>query len=147
MNIETKFLGEVSIDEQTIITFEEGIPGFPNEKRFVLLPIEADLPLASFQSVESAEIGFLVAYPFAFKADYAFDLSEADKEYLQLEAEKDVLVYSIVTLKENFKTSTVNLLAPIIINKVKKIGKQIILQDNDNHPLRYPISTLEGSVK
>lgn len=147
MNIETKFLGEVSIDEQTIITFEEGIPGFPNEKRFVLLPIEADLPLASFQSVESAEIGFLVAYPFAFKADYAFDLSEADKEYLQLEAEKDVLVYSIVTLKENFKTSTVNLLAPIIINKVKKIGKQIILQDNDKHPLRYPISTLEGSVK
>ncbi|MBS7344116.1 MAG: flagellar assembly protein FliW [Caryophanon sp.] len=147
MNIETKFLGDVAIDEEAIITFEDGIPGFPDETKFVLLPIEADVPLASFQSIHSADIGFLVAYPFAFKADYAFDLSEADKEMLEVEEETDVLVYGIVTLKENFQSSTINLLAPIVINKVKKVGKQIILQDNDKHPLRYPISALEGSVK
>ncbi|OCS86804.1 flagellar assembly protein FliW [Caryophanon latum] len=147
MNIETKFLGEVTIDEDAILTFTEGIPGFPNEKKFVLLPIEADVPLASFQSVETAEIGFLVAYPFAFKSDYSFDLSDADKELLQLEQENDVLVYGIVTLKETFQSSTINLLAPIVINKATKLGKQIILQDNDKHPLRYPVSALEGSVK
>lgn len=147
MNIETKFLGEVTIDEDAILTFTEGIPGFPNEKKFVLLPIEADVPLASFQSVETAEIGFLVAYPFAFKSDYSFDLSDADKELLQLEQENNVLVYGIVTLKETFQSSTINLLAPIVINKATKLGKQIILQDNDKHPLRYPVSALEGSVK
>lgn len=147
MNIETKFLGEVTIDEATILTFEEGIPGFPEEKQFVLLPIEADVPLASFQSVHTADIGFLVAYPFAFKSDYAFDLSDADREQLQLEAENDALVYGIVTLKESFQNSTINLLAPVVINKLKKVGKQIILQDNEKHPLRYPISALEGSVK
>ena len=147
MNIETKFLGEVQITEEQIIQFESGIPGFEDAKQFVLLPIDADLPIASFQCVTNPHVGFIVAYPFTFKMDYAFDLSDDDKEELQLEKEEDALVYSIMTLKETFEQSTVNLLAPIIINKEKNIGKQLILQDGDKYPLRFQIGKLEGSAK
>lgn len=147
MKIITKFLGEIEIVEQDILTFEHGLLGLENEKNFVLLPIDADLPLAILQSVDNAEIGFVVGYPFAFKKDYSFDISEDDRVQLQIEKEEDVLTYSIVTMKETFQDSTINLLAPLIINMDKKCGKQIVLQDNKSYPLRFPMQTLEGSAK
>ncbi|UPW83757.1 flagellar assembly protein FliW [Lysinibacillus sp. Ag94] len=147
MKIATKFLGEIQIGEQDILTFEHGLLGLENEKKFVLLPIDADLPLAILQSVDNVEIGFVIAYPFAFKKDYSFDICEDDREQLQIEKEEDVLTYSIVTMKETFQESTINLLAPLIINMDKKCGKQIVLQDNKSYPLRYPMQSLEGSAK
>ncbi|MEX3745383.1 MULTISPECIES: flagellar assembly protein FliW [Lysinibacillus] len=147
MKIATKFLGVVEIIEQDIITFEHGLLGLEDEKNFVLLPLDADLPLAILQSVEQAEIGFVIGYPFAFKKDYSFDISEEDYKQLQIEKAEDVLTYAIVTMKETFQDSTINLLAPLIINMDKKLGKQIVLQDNKSYPLRFPMQTLEGSAK
>lgn len=147
MKIATKFLGEVEIGEQDILTFEHGLLGLEDEREFVLLPIDADLPLALLQSVQHVEIGFVVAYPFAFKQDYSFDISEEDREQLQIVKEENVLTYAIVTMKETFQDSTINLLAPVILNIEKKRGKQIVLQDNKTFPLRYPMQPLEGSAK
>lgn len=147
MLINTKFLGEVEIKESEIISFNQGLPGFREYQQFILLSLDADLPLAVLQSTEEATIGFVVAFPFAFKQDYAFDLSDEDKEDLQIEKEEDVLTYSIVTLQENFVDSTINLLAPIIININKKLGKQIVLQDSEAYPLRFPVNQVVGSTK
>ncbi len=147
MDIETKFLGTVEINEQDILTFATGLPGFPDAQKFVLLPLDADLPLVVLQSVEQQELGFVLAYPFAFKRDYEFDIDEEDKTDLQIEKEDEIVPYTILTLKETFQESTMNLLAPVIINKVKKLGKQIVLQDSTNYPLRYPIGAMEGSAK
>lgn len=147
MKIATKFLGEVEISNQDILKFEHGLLGLEEEREFVLLPIDADLPLALLQSVVHKEIGFVVAYPFAFKQDYSFEISDEDRAQLQIEKEEDVLPYAIVTMKETFQDSTINLLAPVILNIEKKRGKQIVLQDNQAYPLRYPMLPLEGSAK
>ena len=147
MRINTKFLGEVEIKESEIVSFNQGLPGFPEYKQFILLSLDADLPLALLQSTEEATIGFVIAFPFAFKQDYAFDLSEEDKEDLHIEKEEEVLTYSIVTLQETFADSTINLLAPVIINTNKKLGKQIVLQDSKAYPLRFPIKQAVGSAK
>ena len=147
MNIQTKFLGEVEIQQSEIITFENGLPGFQQYTKYILLGLDADLPLALLQSTEDEQVGFVVGYPFAFKSDYIFDLSEDDKEQLLLEKESDVATYTVITLKENFADSTINLLAPIIINTKQKLGKQIVLQDSEKYPLRYQIAISEGSEK
>lgn len=147
MDIETKFLGTVEINEQDILTFETGLPGFPNARKFVLLPLDADLPLVVLQSVEQQELGFVLAYPFAFKKDYEFEIDEEVKEDLQIEKEDEIVPYTILTLKETFQESTMNLLAPVVINTVKKLGKQIVLQDSASYPLRYQSVFAEGSAK
>lgn len=147
MQIQTKFLGEVEIQEEDIITLTKGLLGLEEYKKYVLLPFEKDNPLAIFQSIEEPQVGFVVAYPFAFKKDYFFDISEEDKRELQVEKEEDILAYSIMTLNDPFETSTINLLAPLVINNAKKCGKQIVLQDNQAYPLRFPIAKVEGSVK
>jgi len=147
MLIQTKFLGEVEIQEADIYTFEQGLPGFPDNKKFTILPLDADLPIAFLQSTEEAEVGFVIGIPFAFKPDYAFDLSDEDKETLEIEKPEDVMTYAIMTLKESFAESTLNLLAPVLINVTKKQGKQIVLHDSELYPLRHPIGALEGSAK
>lgn len=147
MHIHSKFLGTVEIEEKDIFTFPNGLLGLEEFKKYVLLPIDAKMPLALLQSTEEKEIGFVVAYPFAFKQDYTFHINDEDKKQLEIEKEEDVIAYSIVTLKETFQDSTLNLLAPVVINMKKKIGKQIILQDHGAYPLRYPIAIKEGSAK
>ncbi|MFF2752162.1 flagellar assembly protein FliW [Psychrobacillus sp. NPDC058041] len=142
MNIETKFLGEVIIEEKEIIQFPNGLPGFEQIKEFIILPLEKDSAFAVLQSIKEQEIGFVIALPFIFKKDYAFDLAEEDKEELQIKASEDLITYSIVTLKEPFNSSTLNLQAPVIINHKQKIAKQLVLQDANTYPLRFPI---EGS--
>ena len=143
MNIETKFLGKVTIEEKEIIKFPNGIPGFEDKKEFVILPLEKDSPFAILQSIKQQEIGFVIALPFIFKDDYVFDLMEEDKEELKLMSLEDLIIYSIVTLKEPFNSSTLNLQAPLLINHKQKVAKQLVLQDAKIYPLRFPI---EGSV-
>ena len=142
MNIETKFLGEVTIEEKEIIQFQNGLPGFEDITEFVILPLEIDSPFAILQSVKQREIGFVLALPFLFKKDYAFELSDEDKEELKIKSSEDLLTYSIITLKEPFNSSTLNLQAPVLINHEQKIAKQLVLQDGNAYPLRFPI---EGS--
>ena len=139
MNIKTKFLGVVTIEEKKIIQFPNGLPGFEDIKEFIILPLEKESPFAILQSIKQQEIGFVVAFPFVFKQDYAFDLAEEDKEELQIESPDDLITYTIVTLKEPFNNSTINLQAPVLINHQQKIGKQLVLQDGEIYPLRFPI--------
>ncbi|WP_375153656.1 flagellar assembly protein FliW [Geobacillus stearothermophilus] len=54
MNIDTKYHGTVAVKEEDIICFPHGLPGFADEKRFVLLPL-ADTPFVILQSVETPE--------------------------------------------------------------------------------------------
>ncbi|ATP39070.1 flagellar assembly protein FliW [Solibacillus sp. R5-41] len=146
MNIETKFLGEVEIQQSEILTFEQGLPGFPDYTKYILIGLDADLPLALLQSIDAAEMGFVVAYPYAFNNEYAFDISEEDKKQLQINHADDVITYAIVTLKEDFPESTMNLLAPVIVNTKTKLGKQIVLHDSEKYPLRCKLGTFEGSA-
>jgi flagellar assembly factor FliW len=54
------------------------------------------------------------------------------KQFIDLDIEKpeDALLYCIVTIRENPLESTANLVGPVIINKRKRIGKQVILDDD-----------------
>lgn len=147
MLVETKLLGEVEVQESEIITFEQGLLGLQDLKKFTLLPIEQDLPFLLLQSLEDVEVSFVLAYPYAFKSDYAYEISDEDREALKIEAAEHVLTYAIVTMNDSWATSTMNLLAPVVINVQEKLAKQIVLQSSEAYSLRHLIGTSEGSGK
>lgn len=147
MKIDTKFLGQVEVEKEQLITFEEGIPGFPDEKQFVLIPFGENTPFIILQSTNTVQTGFVLAFPYLFKADYAFDLSDEDVEALSIEKQEDIITYAIVTLKDTLPNSTINLLAPIVINTEKRQGKQIILNDNHQELLHYPLQSVTEGAK
>ncbi|MDE8564482.1 flagellar assembly protein FliW [Anoxybacillus rupiensis] len=126
MKIETKYHGEYELQQQQIIHFAQGIPGFSEEKRFVLLPLE-DTPFVILQSVATPALGFAMIDPFLYFPDYDFELDDASIEQLELSSAKEVAVYVILTVADPFDQTTANLQAPIVLNQQKRFGKQVIL--------------------
>jgi flagellar assembly factor FliW len=131
MNIKTKYLNEIEIEESKVIQFPSGLPGFAGETEFVLLDLPDNPLFQILQSMKTSGIAFIVTNPYQIYKDYTFRLDESILQSLQIKNEKEVAVLSIVTLKEPFKTSTLNLKAPIIINSNLKQGKQYILTIED----------------
>ncbi|WP_339213870.1 flagellar assembly protein FliW [Ornithinibacillus sp. FSL M8-0202] len=127
LKIPTKYLGDVVIDKEQIIYFQSGIPGFVDEKEFVLLNIPGNPVFQFLQSVKSETLAFVVTNPYQFYSEYTFELDDSTIEALEINSEEDVLIASIVTLKAPFESSTINLKAPVLINQRKMLGKQHIL--------------------
>ena len=131
MNIQSARFGEIEIDEQQIYTFREGIPGFEQDKRFVVLALEDLDGFACLQCVDRGELSFIIVNPFVFYPEYGFDLSDTETRELEITDPGDMTVWSIVTIKDNLESATVNLVAPIVLNERNRLGKQVILVDSD----------------
>lgn len=139
MRIKTRFFGEIEIDETNILTFHNGIPGFEDYKRYLVLDIEDNDNLKCLQSVEDASICLMITSPWNYFKDYQIELSDEDIDELKIEREQDVLVYNVLTVRgENV---TLNLVAPVVINVINKNGKQIILS-NAKYDIRQEIKCL-----
>ena len=128
MQIHSTRFGEVDIPEQHILHFAQGLPGFPEQPGFAFLPYGDESPFAFLQSTSDPDLTFLIVEPFAVLSDYSFELNDDEAAELGLSPENPPQVFAIVSLKENLATSTVNLLAPVIVNWVNRQAKQIILE-------------------
>lgn len=133
MIIETAALGSIEITVEQIYRFEKGIPGFEEETEFALIPVE-DSPFFHFQSLKEKHLSFLLADPFAFFPEYEFELGSSETAALDIRS--DVFVRSIVTLHEQIDKSTMNILAPIVLNPENRRGLQIVLH-NSSYPTKH----------
>ncbi|MBO8173152.1 MAG: flagellar assembly protein FliW [Bacillaceae bacterium] len=128
MKVKTKFLDEIEVDEKDILRFEKRLPGFPEEDRFVMVPIQEGSPFYLLQSVKTTPVAFVVLNPYLFYTDYEFKLPGSVQKELQINESSRIEVWTMVVLKDELKKSTVNLKAPIIINRDVGKGQQIILE-------------------
>lgn len=140
MNIQTSYFGEIEIDITDILKFQFGLPGFENEKEFILLPLEENSIFQVLQSVHTSALAFIITNPYNIATNYSFDLEEGTIHALEIKDEKEVAVFAIVSLKETIAQSTVNLKAPIVLNTANKKAKQVIL-NNENYAIRHLISS------
>ncbi|GAK11638.1 flagellar assembly protein FliW [Geomicrobium sp. JCM 19039] len=126
MKVSTKYFGEVESNLTEVIQFPYGLPGFEREKQFILLPFgtDTDSPFHVLQSITRAEVAFIVADVFQFFPEYEVEISESDVLALELENEYRTALWGLITIKEPFAESTMNLVAPVVINVDKKLAKQ-----------------------
>ena len=139
MKVETTRFGTIDISEQEIIRFPEGLYGFEKEKEFTLLPFNPNVesPMEWMQSLKSDHLAFVVTDPYLYLADYKLKLSEEDKKRVELEEDDLFLTRAIVTIPENYSEMTVNLIAPVVINKDKGVAKQFVLTNMDYDTRHY----------
>ncbi|MGE5662665.1 MAG: flagellar assembly protein FliW [Ignavibacteriales bacterium] len=136
MRINSPVFGEIEIDQEKIVQFEKGIPGFPDEESFILLELP-DTPFFVMQSIKD-ELFFYLINPFEFFSDYEIQLPESVVARLGAIKAEDIAVYCIVTIYEDFQKSTVNLKAPIVIHSLVRKGKQVILNES-NYNIRQAL--------
>jgi flagellar assembly factor FliW len=142
MKIKTRYQEEVEINQEEIIFFGQGIPGFQDEKEYIVLSLGDDSPFSLLQSVKNEELGFVLADPFSFYPKYEFELDETVISQLKIQNKVDIIIFTIVTLGESLSKSTINLQAPIVINRKEKVGKQAVL-NNDAYHTKHPLETVE----
>jgi flagellar assembly factor FliW len=126
---------ETMTEDIRAIEFEEGIPGFPDVTRFVLLDIVEDGAFQTFQSVDDPAVGFIVAVPWLFFPDYAPVLTDVDQQGLDIERQEDAVVFCPVTVDAEASTAYMNLVGPFVVNIRTMRGRQIVLTDQEL-PLR-----------
>lgn len=131
MKLDTKNFGQLDIDEDMIINFPDGIPGFAKEKQFIIINTEdEENPIQWLQSISNPELAFVIINPFLIFSDYDINIPQVVQEKLMINDPKDIAVYTIVVIPQDFKKTTTNLSGPLIINVNKKLGKQVILDDS-----------------
>jgi len=138
MQIHTVNFGTLEVQEDKIISFKQGVPGFPQIHRFVRLDFEDLKPFQYLQALDEPPIALLVVNPFCFDPSYAFVLSKSDMEDIQTTDTKETSVYVVVTIPDDPEQATINLMAPIVVNEKQRCAKQVILHDS-GYSVKHPL--------
>jgi flagellar assembly factor FliW len=122
-----------------IINLSNSLLGFEQISRFLVQEVEEGSIYAFLNGIEDEKIGFIVSSPFNFFNDFAFELTETIMKDMDISSENDVLVLGIITLNDSFDESSMNLLAPIIINLNNLEARQIVLPSKYNYNTKTPL--------
>ncbi len=137
MVIQTKYFGEIQIDETKVIHFEQGIFGFEDQKEFAILyEGEADdNPFCWLQSVHEVHVCLPLIDPLIWFPEYQPDLPDEEVQKLGELNPEIISVYTVTVVPENIEQMTTNLRAPIVLNLETKKGAQIVIEEGD-YPIR-----------
>ena len=148
MKAATRLFGEIEIDESKIITFEDGIIGFPDMKKFTLIfdeEKEGRPSISWLQSMDEPEIAFPVMDPLFVCETYNPSVEDELLKNLGTIKDDNLYVLVTVTVPQNIKELAVNLKAPIVINTDTRKASQIIVEDD--LPVRYRIYEILEEAK
>ena len=151
MKVNTKLFGEIEIDDDKIITFDGGIVGFPDLKRFALMHDEGEEDegqgLSFMLSLDEPAFAMPVVNPLFVKDSYNPVVEDDYLIPLGELKEEDMLVLVTVTVPHDITKMTVNLMAPFIVNAATKKAVQVILDEDDKYPVKYPIYEILAKAK
>lgn len=145
MKIASPRFGEIEVEEDKLITFPQGLPGFETCQRFVLVHPDSEQPkLFYLQCADQAEVAFSISSPDQFGLHYQFTLTDAETALIGLTQPTDAVVMVILRRDETpgGESGPVRavLTAPLIINlATRRAIQKVIAQlgcDITLHPVQ-----------
>ncbi|HEX3928986.1 MAG TPA: flagellar assembly protein FliW [Gemmatimonadales bacterium] len=110
----TRLFGRAFVADEDVIVFADGIPGFPDAQRFTLF--QANVPaLAWLQSLDDLALTFLMVQRATLPEPPHAGTAES---------------WAIVTLPHGTGPATANLQAPVLIDMVLNLGRQVVQTDS-----------------
>lgn len=142
MKATTRLFGEIDIEEEKIITMENGMIGFPDLKKFTLLYDEEkeDNFIRWMQCMDDPQIAFPVIDPSQILPDYNPTVDDAVLSALGEFKDGNCYVLNTITVPKKIEDMAVNLKAPVVINTETKKGCQLIVEDD--YPVKFRIYQL-----
>lgn len=134
MKVNTRYFGEVEIEDDKIVTFEKGIPGFEEYTKYTILydiKEEGEAFFSWLQCVTEKDLAFPIVNPFRVDKEYNPVVEDALLEKLGEFETEDLAVFLLATVPDDIKKATVNMKAPLVINTRNNKGMQIIVENND----------------
>ena len=141
MKITTRIFGEIDIAEDKIITFVNGIIGFPDLKRFTLIYNEekgTGAGIRWMQSMDEPNFAIPVMDPLVVMDTYNPMVDDEIFKGIGELTPDNTLVLVSATIPTDITKMSVNLQGPYIINVDERKACQVIL-DNEEYPVKYYI--------
>jgi flagellar assembly factor FliW len=121
----------------SVLTFDDGLPGFTDAHQFVLVDLVEDGAFQLLRSLDHEGLELVVGQPWLFFPDYAPEIADDDQTQLSLKTAEDALIFCAVTLPEGEDSvPTMNLLGPFVVNRHTLAGRQVVLRDEVATPVR-----------
>ena len=128
--IVTELFGTLEVRTEHLIEFREGLPGFPECLRWVLID-GAKPGTIWLQSADHRALAFVLVDPFPHFDGFAVDLTPSELRRLGAENATQVAVFAIVTLPAARELpATVNLQAPVVVDLAQRRAAQIVVSDS-----------------
>lgn len=127
------------LSPEAVVTFPDGLPGFENCRRFVLMSSSTLAPFTVVQGLDGATPpSFVAIEPKIVEQNYQTALARPDLVRLGAEADHPLLWLALVATRPD-GTATVNLRAPLVINPASMRGIQLVTSDAA-YPLEHPLA-------
>jgi len=137
-NYPTSRFGELDVRDEDVIRVPEGLLGFGDRKRFVLLEDSEQEPFLWFQSLDDPGLAFVLVDPLIFFPNYRVSIPHEEITELDLTDAAEARILTIVVVSEDPAHITVNLKGPLVLNPRTRCAKQVVLMDEaygTQHPL------------
>ncbi len=128
--------GECTFREADVIRFPWGLPGFAHFRRFLLISVDEEEGYVWLQSLDDLKIAIPMCDPWSIFSNYEAPLPLYAKQSLEIERADSFCVMCVLVARPG--ETTINLLAPIIINIETHVGRQITLE-NQRYSVRTPV--------
>lgn len=138
IHINTTRFGHFTVNDEDIIRFPIGIPGFETHTQWALAG-EDDSAIKWLQSLFDGDVALPVVAPETVKSNYNARLPQGSLSVLEAESADDYVLLIVVAIPPGEPWDmTANLRAPLVINHKKRLACQVIA-DNEEYELRTPI--------
>ena len=105
------------------------ILGFKDMQEIVIEPI--DDFFSKMSDANNKNISFILVNPHLLR-EYSFNLPQDIKTLLKIDNNTNITVYNILLIQKPLEKSTINFLAPIVINNDNKTVAQVVLEPKQN---------------
>jgi len=134
MILNTNQFGKLEVEEEHILNFKDGIIGFEEYKRFIIVTDKDFEPIFWLVSADDPNLEFPILNPLLFYPDY-------DPEIV-IES-PDKTFFAVVSFRKEISNTTINLKAPIIVDIANKTGEQIVI-NNDKYTTDHSLLISKG---
>ena len=127
--------GDLEYNDEALLQFPRGLPGFEQCRFFVLIQQPQHAPLVHLQSLENAGLCFLAVPVRQIDAGYQLQLQREDRDLIP--AGDPTLELALLAAAADGQI-TANLLAPIVIHLPTRVGVQSVRNDqkySHQHPV------------
>lgn len=138
MKFKTSRFGEIEVPADLQMHFDDGVIGFADCRKFVILKHKPESMFFWLQSLDIPELAFTMLFPFEWVPGYAPGINKDDLSMIGANSSEGMEIYAMVAIPKDINAMTINLLSPVIVNPVTKKGRQIILHDS-GYSVKHPL--------
>ncbi|MCH7866266.1 MAG: flagellar assembly protein FliW [Myxococcales bacterium] len=143
LSIETSRFGRIEVDDKAVLHFS-GLPGFANATRFAVMDHSETESFSWLVSLDDPKLAFVIANPWHFFPGY--DPAIATRHLKGLDISNSDHLEIVVFASFYGSKVSLNLSAPIVINRDARRAAQVIL-DDPRYSTREEIPALDPKAQ